>query len=148
MNNLLNIMDNKTKILIIRLSAIGDTIHTIPLAFALKKAYPGCTVDWVVEDKAKHFVKNNPVVDNCFIIPRKKWKKRGFSLKNLIEFFIIIKNIKKKNYDIVIDTQQLLKSAIIMGLSGAKRKITTLTVENFHLFSQMSLLNQIASSLI
>lgn len=117
-------MDDKTKILIIRLSALGDTIHTLPLANAIKKAYPNCQLGWVVEDKAQHFVHNNPLVDKCFVIPKKQWKKRGFSFKNLKEFFEIIRNIRKEKYDIVLDTQQLLKSSIIMGLSGGKRKIT------------------------
>lgn len=116
-------MDEKTKILIIRLSALGDTIHTLPLAAALKKAYPNCEIGWVVEDKAKHFIKNNPLIDKCFVIPKKKWKKRRFPLKNLWEFFVVIKNIRKEQYDIVLDTQQLLKSGIIMGLSGGKRRI-------------------------
>lgn len=117
-------MDEKVKILIIRLSAIGDTIHTIPLAVAIKKAYPNCELGWVVEDKAKHFVKDNPIVDRSFVIPKKKWKKRGLSIKNLWEFLVVIRNICNEKYDIVLDTQQLFKSGLIMWLSGAKRRIT------------------------
>ena len=48
------------KILIIRLSALGDTIHTIPMVYALKKEYPNANIDWVVEDKASEFIINNP----------------------------------------------------------------------------------------
>lgn len=116
-------MDEKAKILIIRLSALGDTIHTIPLAAAIREAYSNCEIGWVVEDKAKHFIKDNPLIDKTFVIPKKKWRKRGFSIKNLWEFFVIIRNIRKEKYDIVLDTQQLFKSGIIMGLSGAKRRI-------------------------
>lgn len=104
-----------TKILIIRRSALGDTIHTLPLAKALRDKFKDARIDWVVEDKAAQFVLNNPLLNKVYIIHKKTggWK----------EFLSIIKEIRKENYDIVIDTQQLLKSAVIMGLSGGKRKV-------------------------
>lgn len=115
---------NNKKVLIIRLSAIGDTVHTIPLANALRKKYPDIILDWVVEDKASKFIVNNPLINKVYVIPKNKWKKSENKLKDFFEFLDIIKKIRTEKYDIVIDTQQLLKSAAIMGLSGAKRKIT------------------------
>ena len=106
-------MLNNKKILIIRLSAIGDTIHTLPMVYALKKQFPNCEIGWVVEAKAKLFIENNPAIDKCFVIDKKQ--------KN---FFEIIKQIRKEKYDIALDSQQLLKSGIVLGLSGAKKKIT------------------------
>ena len=112
------------KILILRLSAIGDTIHTLPLLNALKTRYPDCTVGWVVEDKAALFVKNHPNVDNCYVLPKKLWKQRGCSFENVRDFFKIIKTINDEHYDIVLDTQQLLKSSLIFPFLKIKRKIT------------------------
>ncbi|MDD3236581.1 MAG: glycosyltransferase family 9 protein [Candidatus Gastranaerophilales bacterium] len=112
------------KILIIRLSALGDTIHTIPLAVALKKKYPDCEIGWVVDDKAKHFILNNPVVDKCFVLPRKKWKKRGLKWRSVREFLAVVRRINSENYDIVIDAQQLFKSSSIMPFLNIKRKLT------------------------
>ena len=106
-------MYNGKKILIIRLSAIGDTIHTLPMIYALKKQYPNCKIGWVVESKAKMFVEHNPFVDRCFVIDKKR--------KN---FFRIIKKIRKEKYDIALDPQQLFKSGIVLGLCGAKKRIT------------------------
>lgn len=111
------------KILIIRLSALGDCIHTLPLAFALRDKFKEAQIDWVVEDKGEKFVVNNPLLNNVYVLERKKWKKLPF-IKRLQEFFKIILKIRKEKYDIVIDTQQLLKSSVIMGLSRGKRKIT------------------------
>ena len=65
-------MLNDKKILIVRLSAIGDTIHTLPMISALKSTYPTCQIGWVVESKAKMFVENNPLVDKCFVIDKKR----------------------------------------------------------------------------
>lgn len=115
-------MNDIKKILIIRLSALGDVIHTLPLAYALKKQYPNVQLDWIVEDKAEKFIKNNPLLDNVYILERKKFKKNKINFFK--EFIKIIKKIRNEKYDIVIDTQQLLKSSLIMGLSKGKRKIS------------------------
>lgn len=117
-------MSKIKKILILRLSAIGDTIHTLPLLNALKKAHPDSKIGWVVEDKAELFVKNHPNVDKCYIIPQKIWKRRGISAENFKEFQKIIKEINEDNYDIVLDTQQLLKSAIFLPFLKIRRKVT------------------------
>ncbi len=106
---------DKPKILIIRRSALGDTIHTLPLAKSLREKFPNAQIDWVVEDKAEKFITNNPLLDKVYVIHKKTG---GFA-----EFKQIIKQIRAEKYDIAIDTQQLLKSGIILGLSGAKRKI-------------------------
>ena len=106
---------NKPKILIIRRSALGDTIHTLPLAKSLREKFPNAQIDWIVEDKAEKFITNNPLLDKVYVIHKKTG---GFA-----EFKEIIKQIRAEKYDIAIDTQQLLKSGIILGLSGAKRKI-------------------------
>lgn len=117
-------MDDIKKILILRLSAIGDTIHTLPLVAALKGAYPACEIGWVVEDKAALFVQGNPLVEKCFVLPKKVWKKRGLSFANFKEFRNIIDEINAQNYDIVLDTQQLFKSASLLPFLKIKRKIT------------------------
>ncbi len=114
-------MKEQLKILIIRLSAIGDTIHTLPLAYALRQKFPDAQIDWVVEDKASHFIENNPLLDNVFVIPKREWK-TPFDMFDGINK--IITKIKKENYDIAIDTQQLFKSGFLLGNSGAQRKIT------------------------
>lgn len=117
-------MDKSLKILIIRLSAIGDTIHTLPLAYALRQKFPDAQIDWLVEDKAAQFVQNNPLIDNVYILPRKQWKKRGLSFKNFDEFNKIVEKLQRQKYDIAIDTQQLFKSAVYLRSSRAKRRIT------------------------
>lgn len=117
-------MPRQKRILILRLSAIGDTIHTLPLVNAIKKAFPDSKIGWVVEDKAEQFIKNHPNIDKCYIVPQKIWKKRGISVDNFREFKKIVKQINQDGYDIVFDTQQLLKSAIFMPFLKAHRKIT------------------------
>ncbi|MDD3013136.1 MAG: lipopolysaccharide heptosyltransferase II [Candidatus Gastranaerophilales bacterium] len=124
-------MNEKIKILIVRLSAIGDVIHSLPILNALKKKFPEANISWVVEDKAADILLNNPLIDKVFIIPKKRWKKEGFSFNNIREFFDIISSIRKEEFDIAIDLQELFKSGIITYLSGAKRRIAHAKTREF-----------------
>ena len=125
------------KVLILRLSALGDTIHTLPAAYSIKKSFPDCKIGWVVEDKAQLFIKDNPLIDKCYVLPKKEWKKRGaFSLENIKEFMNIVNAINKEHYDAVLDTQQLFKSSCILPFLNIKRKITLTGGREFYqLFS-------------
>lgn len=116
-------MEKNLKILIVRLSAIGDVVHSLPILHALKSRFPHCTIGWVVEDKAADLIIDNPLIDNVYVIPKQKWKKNKSYLKNTLEFFQIIKKIQNEKYDIAIDLQELLKSAVITYLSKAPRRI-------------------------
>ena len=111
------------KILIIRLSALGDTIHTLPMLKALRDKYPDAQIDWIVEDKAAAFLVNNPLINRVYMLNRRRWKNNSNKVRAFSEFSSVIKKLREQKYDVVIDTQQLFKSAVIMGLSGGKRKI-------------------------
>lgn len=125
------------KVLILRLSALGDTIHTLPVVYAIKKSYPNCKIGWLVEDKAQLFVNNNPLVDKCFVVPKKDWKKQPFNFFRIFkDFKRIVDEINAENYDVVLDTQQLAKSACFLPFLNIKRKITITGGREFsHLFS-------------
>lgn len=114
-------MSNKGKILLVRLSAMGDVIFTIPLANALTDA--GYDVTWLVSEKGYSLVKGNPCVNRVILAPIEKWKKSGNPLKNFLEYVSIIKTIRKEHFDIAIDTQLILKSLLWMIFCGAKRRI-------------------------
>jgi len=124
-------MDKKTKILIVRLSAIGDVIHSLPILNALRKKFPDANISWVVEDKAADILLNNPLINKVFVIPKQRWKKEGFSLKNTREFLDIVSSIRKEKFDIAIDLQELFKSGIITYLSGAERRIAHAKTREF-----------------
>lgn len=128
-------MKIKQKILIVRLSAIGDVAHSLPALSCLKKKFPDSHIAWAVEDIASDIIINNPLIDQVFVFPKNKWKKRGFSYKNLREFHTLISKIRKEKFDIAIDLQELFKSGLITFLSGAPRRIAHAGTREFaHLF--------------
>lgn len=109
-----------SKILIIRLTSLGDVIFTLPLVNALK----GHEIGYLVAEKGLDVIKNNPAISKLHFIPLNEWKKRPFSPKTFFEFLKIITKIRKEKYDIAFDCQQMFKSLFLFMLCGAKRRIT------------------------
>ena len=119
----------KKKVLLIKLSSLGDVIFNIPLANALKDA--GYEVTWLVSEKGIQVVENNPCVDKAILAPVVKWKKRGPSLESFREYLEILKQIRAEKFDIAIDSQMMLKSLYWMLFCGAKRRIISKEAREF-----------------
>lgn len=102
-------------IAIVRLSAIGDIVHTMIVLQFIKKHYPKAKIDWIVEESLAGVLQNNPNIDNIHKINLKSIKK---SFLNLFVEIKKLKSIAKNNYDIVIDAQGLIKSAIVAKIIG------------------------------
>ncbi len=115
--------------MIIKLSSLGDVVFNIPLANCLKKN--GYEVSWLVSEKGFDVLKNNPCVDKIFLAPFEKWKKNKSLLKNLQELIDLIKNLRKENFDIALDTQMRLKSLLFNRFCGAKRRIISKDAKEF-----------------
>jgi 3-deoxy-D-manno-octulosonic-acid transferase/heptosyltransferase-1 len=113
-------------ILIVKLSAIGDVIHTLPSLAALRRVYPQAHITWVVEAAAADLVLNHPQLDAVLVSRRKAWiqdVKSGNFRKAWREIVQFIRDLRKRPYNLVIDFHGLLKSSIIVFLSGGKRKL-------------------------
>lgn len=119
------LLGSSQRILIIRLSAIGDVIHALPVAYALKKEYPQAELTWVVEEKAKDLVIGNPYLKHVILLPKTRWRE-GFkrekisTLRTIRGFF---KRLKRYDFHVALDLHGLFKSAITGYLSGANRRI-------------------------
>lgn len=111
----------KKKVLLIKLSSLGDVVFNIPLANALKDA--GYEVTWLVSERGIQVVEGNPCVDKVILAPIQKWRKRGLKLENFKEYFALIKQLREEKFDIAIDSQMILKSMIWTMFCGAKRRI-------------------------
>lgn len=108
------------QILIVKLSAIGDCIHALPVAYALKERFPEAEVTWIVEPPAYDLLTNNPYIDHVIVFEKKKFRSIGGLMKNLPSFS---SSLRKVSYDVVLDLQGLGKSAAIAYLSRAPLKL-------------------------
>jgi 3-deoxy-D-manno-octulosonic-acid transferase/heptosyltransferase-1 len=114
-------------ILIIKLSAIGDVVQTLPAVEAIKKTFPASRVTWVVEEAAAGILEGHPDIDRLLVSRRKAWLRLLKSPRTFIEGFgkirRFIRDLRGIRYDIAVDFQGLLKSGIVIGLARADRKI-------------------------
>ncbi|MFH1080929.1 MAG: glycosyltransferase family 9 protein [Pseudomonadota bacterium] len=113
-------------ILIVKLSAIGDVVHTLPSVAALRKRFPNADITWVVEEAASDLVMDHPHLDRIIISHRKSWIgdfQRGRIGKALKEIRSFVRALRARPYDMVIDFHGLFKSAVIVLLSGGNRKL-------------------------
>jgi len=127
------------RILIVKLSAIGDVVQALPALEAIKGTFPQSDIDWAVEEAASDILKGHPLIHTLLVSRRKEWMRmlrrpstilRG--LKGIIGF---IGELRSSRYDIAVDLQGLVKSGIVIGLARAKRKIGFAgTRELSHLF--------------
>jgi len=110
------------RILIIRLSALGDILHSLPVLGALRGAMPGAFIGWVVEDGGAPLVMDHPMLDAVHVVPRRAMKKdRWGTLRG--PFTRLVREVRSRRYDTALDLQGLSKSAIWTVLSGARRRI-------------------------
>ncbi len=113
-------------ILIVKLSAIGDVIHTLPSLNALRRLYPDAHITWVVEEEAADLVVNHPQLDRVIIFRRKSWInkiKAGQFRQALRDARLFLARLHSRRYDLVVDFHGLFKSSIIVCLSRGKRKL-------------------------
>ncbi len=123
----MNLIENPKKILIIRLSAIGDVVDVLPALRCLRSNFPESKISWLVEDRASEVLSNHPDIDEVIEFPRKKWQKeilkvnRSFStLSDILSFY---RKLRGECYDLVLDFQGNLKSGIMDMITGTENRI-------------------------
>lgn len=117
-------VDPHSKILLVKLSSLGDVLHNLPLVWDLRARLPDAQIDWVVEEAYVHLLE--PLLSqNGFkgidrIIPfgLRRWKKNLFKASSWKEFFAFRRNLREVQYDFLIETQGLLKSALVCSLAN------------------------------
>jgi heptosyltransferase-1 len=113
-------------ILIVKLSAIGDVVHTLPSLAALRRCCPDADISWVVEEAAADLLADHPDLNRVIVSGRKRWirdLRRGKIAAPSREMLSFFRDLRSRRYDLVIDFHGLLKSAFIVLLSGGKRKL-------------------------
>jgi heptosyltransferase-1 len=111
------------KILLVKLSSLGDILHNLPLVWDLRARLPNAQIDWVVEEGYVHLLEpllsrdDFKGIDHIIPFGLRRWKKKIFSLNSWKELFSFKKRLQESSYDIVIETQGLLKSALVCFLA-------------------------------
>ena len=121
-------MANKN-VLILSLGTIASTVYTLPLAKVLKDY--GFNVEYVVSEKGYAVINKNPVVSKVFLASMEQWTGKWLNSSTWEAFFKLVERIKLREYDIVIDCQQDLRSLLIFAMCNGKRKLTYSDAKGF-----------------
>jgi len=120
-------MTNDRKILIVRLSAVGDVIRTLPAVKALREHNPSSRIAWVVEEPSKTLLETQPEIDEVIVVPRKRWTdgmKSPLRIWETVgEVRDFVRQLRSRKFDIVFDFHGLLKSGLISYFSGAPARV-------------------------
>ena len=105
------------RVLIVKVSSLGDIIHTLPAVTDAHRARKDITFDWVVEEDFVEVPSWHPAVDKVIPVAIRRWRKNIFKTYFNHEFIEFKKSLQDTHYDLIIDAQGLLKSGIISRLS-------------------------------
>ncbi len=111
------------RVVLVRLSALGDIIHTWPLALALRNHQPDVHLTWVVEAPFRPLVEGHPAVDTVMPVATKKWRKAPFSAETRSETGVVRTRLRELQPDLALDSQGTLKSAWITRWTSAPDRV-------------------------
>jgi heptosyltransferase I len=113
------------RLLVVRLSAMGDVIHTLPAAYALRQAFPEAFIGWLIEGRWSELLcaprsphrgprsARRPLVDEVHTVNLKAWGKSPFSISSLQSAATVWNDVRSAHYDLVVDLQGAMRSAVL-----------------------------------
>lgn len=114
------------RILIVRLSAIGDIVFASPIVAALRRAYPRAHIAWLVQPECAALLDHHPGLDETIVCPMGHWR-RLWRERHLVELArgigTLRATLRERRFDLALDLQGLAKSGLLARLSGAPRRI-------------------------
>jgi heptosyltransferase-1 len=111
------------RLLFVKLSSIGDIVHALPALAAVRRALPRAEIAWVVERRSSEILKDNPLVNTLIEVDTKGLRRWPMSGETLPATRRQLRRLRASPFDLAIDFQGLLKSALITRLSGAPRRV-------------------------
>ena len=116
------------KVLIIRVGAMGDVLHGLPAIAALREKMPRCFIGWAIEPRWKDLLVSDdlttpPIVNRIHPVPTREWKRKPVSLSTLRHIATLRRELRAEHYDVCVDLQGSIRSAVIGRMAGAKRFI-------------------------
>jgi heptosyltransferase-1 len=105
------------KVLLVRMSSLGDILHTFPAATDIRRARPDAMLEWAVEEAYVPLVRLHPGVTRVIPVALRRWRRHLVSATTYKEFAIFRKALKKVRYDAILDTQGLAKSLLVAKMA-------------------------------
>ncbi len=111
------------KILIIKPSALGDIVHSLPFLNAIRHKFPDARIDWIAASGLHTFLEGHPMIDTLWIMDKDKWKDRSRLGQSIREIRELKNNLGSVGYDVSIDLSGLFRSGVLTWFSRARYKL-------------------------
>ena len=111
------------KLLLIKPSALGDIVHTLPFLAAVKKTYPECEVHWLVAKGLHTFLEGHPLIHRLWLFDKQRWKKAANMGRTMGELKGLWQGLRREKFDVSVDLSGLLRSGLLTWAGGAKRRL-------------------------
>ncbi len=111
------------RVLVVKMSALGDIIHALPVLDYLHQVSPGIEVDWVVEEPFRDVLEGNPLISRLHTVRTRVWRRKPFSKATRKEIAQVKCALRERAYDLVFDIQGNLKSGLVDWLTDAQNRI-------------------------
>ncbi len=111
------------KILIIKPSALGDIVHSLPFLDTIKRCYPSASIHWLVARGLHTFLEGHPLIDRLWIIDKDKWKRPKNIRQTFKDIVSLGKGLRQERFDVSIDLSGLLRSGLITLAANAEYKL-------------------------
>jgi heptosyltransferase-1 len=120
------------RLLIVRLGSMGDIIHTLPAAAALRRAFPEASMGWVIEERWAELLctlpeprsgprsPRRPLIDRVHTVNTKLWRRSLFSMQTWEQVAAGLSELRAQQYDVAVDFQGAVRSALLARWSGAR----------------------------
>src|SRR5215207_2260662 len=109
------------RVLIVKTSSLGDVVHNLPVATDIAAAFPGAQIDWVVEESFAALPALHPAVRRTIPVALRRWRKALWLRTTAREVRSFLEALREDRYDAIIDTQGLLKSAVVARAARGPR---------------------------
>ena len=108
-------------ILFIKTSSLGDVVHHMPAVTDARKAHPDATFSWLVEEAFAPLVRLHPAIDTVIPVASRRWRKSLYAPATIAEIRASFRDIRAQRYDEIVDTQGLLRTAILTRAARGMR---------------------------
>lgn len=120
-------MNPRPRLLIVKTSSMGDIIHSFPMITDLRRHWPEAEIDWLAEESFMALPVLHPAVRNVLSVALRRWRRRPWSPSAWREGVHFLRELRARRYDVVLDNQGLLKSALFTAAArgpawGANRQ--------------------------
>ncbi len=117
------LMSASLKILIIRLSSLGDILHTLPALKSLRKSFPQARIEWLVEKNNRFLLSVVDGIDEILVIDTSTLRQNAWDNSAWRQIWNLVRTLRARHYDFCLDFQGLLKTAFLSLFSGAQTRV-------------------------